>query len=229
MWSIRSTGERCVTREQTLGQLPMNRSGPDDDRALALPRPLIHQSRLDGRAPRTLDNLTLCSRNLSARDSFHVRRVPIFPEATVPIPAFGSSPGNGAKSNFASPTTPLALDDEGFETIGQTVEHAAGAIDGMKDILERLQDSVAEATEQRRNDIEIGQLFTRAQEYVERPRSTRVRSLRRRSLVMPSSRLCRSSRPRRRGEPARQEGRRSVPLRRQPWPHSKRQSESSPA
>jgi hypothetical protein len=85
----------------------------------------------------------------------------------VPIPAFGPSPGNGAKSNFAGPTTPLALDDEGFETIGQTVEHAAGALDGMKDILERLQSSVAEATEQRRNDIEMGQLFTRAQEYVE--------------------------------------------------------------
>ena len=83
------------------------------------------------------------------------------------IPAFGPSPGNGAKSNFAGPTTPLALDDEGIETIGQTVQHAAGAIDGMKDILERLQRSVAEATEQRRNDIEIGQLFTRAQDFVE--------------------------------------------------------------
>lgn len=85
----------------------------------------------------------------------------------MPIPAFGPSPGNGAKSNFAGPTTPLALDDDGFETIGQTVQHAAGAIDGMRDTLERLQRSVAEATEQRRNDIEIGQLFTRAEEFVE--------------------------------------------------------------
>ena len=59
------------------------------------------------------------------------------------------------------------LDDDAFETIGQTVRSAAGAIDGLKDTLERLQRSVWQATEQRRNDIEIGQLFTRAQEFVE--------------------------------------------------------------
>jgi hypothetical protein len=60
------------------------------------------------------------------------------------------------------------LDDAAFRSIDETVRHAAGAIDGLKDILGRLQRSVAQATEQRRNDIEIGQLFTRAQGFVER-------------------------------------------------------------
>jgi hypothetical protein len=69
--------------------------------------------------------------------------------------------------NLADWSGSAGLDDAAFETIGQTVQHAAGAIDGLKDILERLQSSVAQATEQRRNDIEIGQLFMRAQDFVE--------------------------------------------------------------
>ena len=64
--------------------------------------------------------------------------------------------------NLADWSGSAGLDDDAFEAIGQTVQHAAGAIDGLKDILERLQSSVAEATEQRRNDIEIGQLFMRS-------------------------------------------------------------------
>jgi len=78
-----------------------------------------------------------------------------------------SEPSQDSGFNFAGWTASPGLDDQAFETIGQTVRHAAGAIDGLRDILERLQNSVARATEQRRNDIEIGQLFTRAQEFVD--------------------------------------------------------------
>jgi cell division septum initiation protein DivIVA len=83
----------------------------------------------------------------------------------MPIPPFGPDQNGG--SQFAVAPSVSGLDDEAFEAIGQTVRHAAGAIDGLKDILDRLQRSVADATEQRRNDIEIGQLFTRAQDFVE--------------------------------------------------------------
>jgi F0F1-type ATP synthase membrane subunit b/b' len=83
----------------------------------------------------------------------------------MPIPPFGPDQNGGSQIAVASSAS--GLDDEAFEAIGQTVRHAAGAIDGLKDILDRLQRSVADATEQRRNDIEIGQLFTRAQDFVE--------------------------------------------------------------
>jgi len=83
----------------------------------------------------------------------------------MPIPPFEAGQDSGFA--LAAWSAPPSLDDEAFETIGQTVRHAAGAIDGLKDILERLQNSVAQATEQRRNDLEIGQLFTRAQEFVD--------------------------------------------------------------
>ena len=82
----------------------------------------------------------------------------------MPIPPGG--PGQNGGSPFTEPSAP-GLDDQALEAIGQTVRHAAGTIDGLKDILDRLQRSVAEATEQRRNDIEIGQLFTRAQDFVQ--------------------------------------------------------------
>jgi hypothetical protein len=83
----------------------------------------------------------------------------------MPIPPFGPDQNGG--SQFAALPSVPGLDDEAFEAIGQTVRHAAGAIDGLKDVLDKLQRSVADATEQRRNDIEIGQLFTRAQDFVE--------------------------------------------------------------
>ena len=83
----------------------------------------------------------------------------------MPIPSL--EPGQDGGFNLADWGGSSGLDDDAFEAIGQTVQHAAGAIDGLKDILERLQNSVAQATEQRRNDIEIGQLFTRAQDFVE--------------------------------------------------------------
>jgi hypothetical protein len=69
--------------------------------------------------------------------------------------------------NLAKWSAPAALDDQAFDTIGQTVRHAAGAIDGLRDILERLHSSVEQATEQRRHDIAIGSLFTRAQEFAD--------------------------------------------------------------
>ncbi len=83
----------------------------------------------------------------------------------MPIPAF--EPGKDGGPPFADMGAAAGLDDEAFEVIGLTVRHAAGAIDDLRDILDRLQSSVAQATEQRRNDIEIGRLFTRAQEFVE--------------------------------------------------------------
>ena len=104
--------------------------------------------------------------NFNAHNSFNVRFVAHFPgRPRCPSPPFETSQESGFA--LAGWIAPRSLDDEAFETIGQTVRHAAGAIDGLKDILERLQNSVAQATEQRRNDIEIGQLFTRAQEFVD--------------------------------------------------------------
>jgi len=79
-----------------------------------------------------------------------------------------TEPGQHGELEYPDWGAPTDLDDAAFRSIDETVRHAAGAIDGLKDILERLQRSVAQATEQRRNDIEIGQLFTRAQEFVER-------------------------------------------------------------
>jgi len=84
------------------------------------------------------------------------------------MPDSPDEPGRDGRFDLAGLGGPTGLDDAAFVTIGETVKHAAGAIDGLKDILGRLQSSVAEATEQRRNDIEIGLLFTRAQDFVER-------------------------------------------------------------
>jgi cell division septum initiation protein DivIVA len=81
------------------------------------------------------------------------------------IPSF--TPGQESGTNGPGWAISQGLDDQAFEAIDQTVRHAAGAIDGLRDILERLQKSVAHATEQRRNDIEIGHLFSKAEEFVE--------------------------------------------------------------
>src|ERR1700722_12764136 len=81
------------------------------------------------------------------------------------IPSF--PPGQESGANGPGWAISQGLDDQAFEAIDQTVRHAAGAIDGLRDILERLQKSVAQATEQRRNDIEIGHLFSKAEEFVE--------------------------------------------------------------
>ena len=81
------------------------------------------------------------------------------------IPSF--PPGQESGTNGPGWAISQGLDDQAFEAIDQTVRHAAGAIDGLRDILERLQKSVAQATEQRRNDIEIGHLFSKAEEFVE--------------------------------------------------------------
>jgi ABC-type transporter Mla subunit MlaD len=81
------------------------------------------------------------------------------------IPPFGSSQDSGL--DLARWSAPARLDDAAFDVIGQTVRHAAGALDGLKDILERLHSSVEQAAEQRRDDIEIGQLFVRAQQFLD--------------------------------------------------------------
>jgi cell division septum initiation protein DivIVA len=65
-------------------------------------------------------------------------------------------------------TPPGGIDDSAFETVGQTVRHAAGALEGLRDILERLETSIAKAVDQRRTEEQIGELFVRAQEYVDR-------------------------------------------------------------
>ena len=83
----------------------------------------------------------------------------------MPFPTI--EPGQHGELEYPDWRAPADLDDAALQSIDETVRHAAGAIDGLKDILERLQRSVAQATEQRRNDIEIGQLFTRAQGFVE--------------------------------------------------------------
>ena len=80
------------------------------------------------------------------------------------IPPFNPAQESGTKG--AGWANSQGLDDQAFEAIDQTVRHAAGAVDGLRDILERLQQSVAQATEQRRNDIEIGHLFSKAEEFV---------------------------------------------------------------
>jgi hypothetical protein len=73
-------------------------------------------------------------------------------------------------SGFTRPgvTPAVGIDDDAFETVGQTVRHAAGALEGLRDILERLEFSITKAVDQRRNEEQIGELFIRAQEYVDR-------------------------------------------------------------
>ncbi len=76
-------------------------------------------------------------------------------------------PSGESGPNLAPWSAPARLDDEAVGVIGETVRHAAGALDGLKDILEGLQSSVALATEQRRTDMEIGHLFMRAQAFLD--------------------------------------------------------------
>jgi hypothetical protein len=59
-------------------------------------------------------------------------------------------------------------DDRAFEAIGQTVRHAAGAIDDLKDILEQLEASIAKTTDDRQTEEQIGRLFIKAREFVDR-------------------------------------------------------------
>ena len=76
-------------------------------------------------------------------------------------------PSGESGPSLAPWSAPARLDDEAVGVIVETVRHAAGALDGLKDILEGLQSSVALATEQRRTDMEIGYLFMRAQEFLD--------------------------------------------------------------
>ncbi|MGA2520917.1 MAG: hypothetical protein ABSG81_08900 [Acidimicrobiales bacterium] len=70
------------------------------------------------------------------------------------------------RASDLGPTT--SLDDHAFEAVGETVRHAAGALDGLKDLLERLESSITKAADNRRIEEQIGQLFVRAQDFVDR-------------------------------------------------------------
>ena len=69
-----------------------------------------------------------------------------------------------------SPTSELRRrsgDDTTLESIADTVGYAAGAIEGLRDVLDRLNSSVARAQEERSTEVRLGQLFTRAQDFVD--------------------------------------------------------------
>ena len=61
-----------------------------------------------------------------------------------------------------------ALDDAAVRAVGDTVRHAAGVLSGLQELLQRLDASIADAAAQRRTEVEIGQLITRTNEFVER-------------------------------------------------------------
>jgi len=61
-----------------------------------------------------------------------------------------------------------SFDDAAVQAVGETVRHAAGVLAGLQDLLQRLDSSINDAAAQRRTEIEIGQLITRTNEFVER-------------------------------------------------------------
>ncbi len=70
---------------------------------------------------------------------------------------------------FEAPAPPptSGLDAAAFETVGQTVRHATGALEGLRDILERLDGSIARAVDHRQTEEQFGYLFLRAQTFVD--------------------------------------------------------------
>lgn len=66
-----------------------------------------------------------------------------------------------------SPRPATGFDDAAIETVGQTIRHAAGALEGLRDILGRLDTSIAEAVNHRQTEEQFGQLFIRAQAFVD--------------------------------------------------------------
>ncbi len=82
-----------------------------------------------------------------------------------------SNPTSGSQlpGAFEAPVpypTP-GLDAAAFDTVGQTVRHAAGAVEGLRDILERLEGSIARAVDHRQTEEQFGHLFLRAQAFVD--------------------------------------------------------------
>src|SRR5580658_2606524 len=66
-----------------------------------------------------------------------------------------------------NPRPAMGFDDAAVETVGQTIRHAAGALEGLRDILERLDTSIARAVDHRQTEEQFGQLFIRAQAFVD--------------------------------------------------------------
>jgi len=62
---------------------------------------------------------------------------------------------------------PGSLTDADFDTVGQTIRHAAGAVSGLQDILSRLEESIRAAIDHRQIEAELGGLFVRAQAFVD--------------------------------------------------------------
>jgi ABC-type transporter Mla subunit MlaD len=67
----------------------------------------------------------------------------------------------------ANPRPTTGFDNAAVETVGQTIRHAAGAVEGLRDILERLDTSIARAVDHRQTEEHFGQLFIRAQAFVD--------------------------------------------------------------
>jgi vacuolar-type H+-ATPase subunit H len=67
----------------------------------------------------------------------------------------------------ANPRPTMGFDNAAVETVGQTIRHAAGALEGLRDILERLDTSITRAVDHRQTEEHFGQLFIRAQAFVD--------------------------------------------------------------
>jgi ABC-type transporter Mla subunit MlaD len=80
------------------------------------------------------------------------------------LPVGPTSPG-AFEAPVPRPTT--GIDAAAFETVGQTVRHAAGALEGLRDILERLEGSISRAVDHRQTEEQFGHLFLRAQAFVD--------------------------------------------------------------
>jgi len=61
---------------------------------------------------------------------------------------------------------PGEADPDPIEAIDTTVGEAAGAMQGLHDVLDRLRSLLVLAREERKNELKIGELFIRAQDYV---------------------------------------------------------------
>src|SRR5580704_14982715 len=80
------------------------------------------------------------------------------------LPVGPTLPGTFEATN---PRPTMGLDDAAVETVGQTIRHAAGALEGLRDILERLDTSIVKAVDHRQTEEHFGQLFIRAQAFVD--------------------------------------------------------------
>ena len=80
-------------------------------------------------------------------------------------PASGSALPGAFPAPVPHPTS--GLDAAAFDTVGQTVRHAAGALEGLRDILERLEGSITRAVDHRQTEEQFGHLFLRAQAFVD--------------------------------------------------------------